>query len=147
MKIRSLIPLTLLGILFLSACSSEPAAPPAPLIERNPEVRKYIDVLTELVDEYCTLVEKTIEQAAEMDKNAEGDDLSSFLNGMDMLSGVATSLIKIKNLSGEINAMEAKKAEFQKNLSPEDFKEFLALYTNTLTRFYELAKKAEELDK
>jgi len=147
MKIRSLIPLTLLGILFLSACSSEPAAPPAPLVERNPEVRKYINVLTELVDEYCTLVEKTMEQAAEMDKSAEGDELSAFLNGMDMLSGVATSLIKIKNLSDEINAMEAKKAQFQKDLSPEDFKEFLALYTNTLKRFYELAKKAEELDK
>lgn len=146
MKIRSLLPLTLLGILFLSACASEPPAPPVPLVERNPEVRKYINVLTELVDEYCSLVEKTLEQAAEMEKNAEGDELSAFLDGMDMLSGVATSLIKIKNLSDEIDSMEAQKAEFQKSLSPEDFKEFLGLYTNTLKRFYELAEKAEALD-
>lgn len=146
MKIRSLIPLTLLGILFLTACASEPAAPPAPLVERNPEVRKYMNVLTELTEEYCSLVEKTMEQAAEMEKNTDEDNISAILEGMDMLSGVATSIIKIKNLSDEINSMEEQKAEFEKNLSPDDFKEFVGLSANTLKCFYDMAKKVEELE-
>lgn len=146
MKKLTFIPLLALSFILFNACKSEPAPPPAPLIERNPEVRKYMDVLSELVDEYCTLVEETITKAEEMDKKQESGEVTIF-DGIDMLSGMATSAMKIKNLSDEIESMEAEKAQFEKDLSPEDFKEFLTLYTKTLMRFYELAERAEKLEK
>lgn len=145
MKKLSLIPLFALFFVLLNGCNSEPAPPPAPLVERNPEVRKYIDVLSELVDEYCILVEQTLVKAQEMEKKQEAGEVG-ILDGIDMLSTVATSAIKIKNLSDEIEAMEVDKEKFEKELSAEDFKEFLGLYTKTLTRFYELAERAKELE-
>lgn len=144
MKKLTLLPLFALLLVVFNACKSEPPPPPEPLIERNPEVRRYIDVLTDLTTEYCALVEETLVKAEEMEKKQEAGEVS-FLDGVDMLSGVATSVIKIKNLSDEIASMEVQKEDFQKTLSGEDFKEFLALYTNSLTCFYSLAEKAEKL--
>ena len=147
MKKRTFLPLIAICFILFSGCKSEPAPPPVPLIERNEEVRKYIDVLSDLVDEYCTLVEETVTKAEQLEKKQEDGEEVTIFDGLDMLSGMASSAMKIKNLSDEIESMEAQKAAFEKDLSVEDFKEFLTLYTKTLTRFYELAKRAEELEK
>lgn len=145
MKKLALIPFFAVLFVLFNGCKSEPPPPPLPLVERNPEVRKYIDVLSELVNEYCTLMQETIAKAKEMEEKQDAGEIG-ILDGIDMLSGAATSLIKIKNLADEIESMEAQKADFEKNLSAEDFKEFLSLSGKSLACFYELAAQAEELD-
>jgi hypothetical protein len=145
MKKFTLLPLFALGFILFNACKSEPPPPPVPLVERNPEVRKYIDVLTDLVNEYCTLVEESVTKAQELKEKQEAGEVG-FFDGLDMVSSVATSAIKIKTLSDEIEEMAADKATFEKELSDADFKEFLGLYTTTLTCFYELAERAKELE-
>lgn len=145
MRMIRLLPVFFILTFLFAACSSEPAPPPVPLIERNKEVREYMAVLAELVDEYCTLVETTLDKAEMMKDMGSADGGTAFFESLDMISGVATSALRIKELSEEIEGMEAQKADFEKKLSAEDFQEFLGLYTHTLKRFYDIAKKAEEL--
>ena len=136
--------LTLLSIVLFS-CSSD--APKEPLIERNKDVREYINVLGELVDEYCNLLEKTMDKAVALEKKEDAGEEVNFLDGLDMIGGMATSAIKIAQLSEEIERMEKKQEQFKDDLSAADFEEFLKLYTKTLSRFYDMAKKAEKLEK
>ncbi|GEM_PF-5757203 len=134
----TLIPLM---IIFLFACKTQ--TPPEPLIERNEEVREYMDVVGELVDEYCTLVEKVVDKAEALEEKKENGEEASFLDGLDMLGSVATSALKIKRLSDEMEEMEAKHVEFEKELSAADYEEFLEIYGTTVARFYDMAKRLE----
>ena len=130
----------------IAACKSDSNEPQKPLIERNKEVREYIDVLSELVYEFCVLMRKTVDKAAEIDEKEENGEEATFMDGLEMLGNMATSAFKINQLSEEIEDLEAQQKDFKRVLSTSDYQEFMRLYTEHTECFYELSKKAEELE-
>ena len=134
----------LAGLLFiLQSCSG----PSVPLIERNEDVKEYIETLEALIDEYADLVENIAEESVEMQEKEDAGEDPSFMDGLEFLGEVVESGTKIYSLAKKIEGMEDKKNEFEKNLSAADYTEFLDLYTNTMKRFFDLTKRLEELDK
>lgn len=145
---KTLFRLTFAILLLISfyACKSDPEEPQKPLIERNEEVRKYIDVLGDLVNECCELLQNTVDKAVEIDEKEENGEETNFMDGLEMLGNMASSALKIKQLSDEIEEMEAKQKDFEKSLTVADYKEFMSLYNETTSCFYELTKKSEKLE-
>lgn len=140
----SILKFTLFSFLAITLLSCKAEAPTEPLIERNEEVREYIDVVGELVDEYCTLVEKVIAKAEKLEEKKANGEEASFMDGLDMLGSVATSGLKIKELTDEMDEMKAKHANFEESLSASDYEEFLKIYGTTVARFYDMAKALEK---
>lgn len=131
---------------FLSACKSDPSGPQKPLMERNEEVRTYIHVLDDLVNEFCELMQTTVDKAAEIDEKEKNGEETTFMDGLEMIGGMASSAMKIKKLSDEIEEMEDQQKDFEESLSASDYKEFIKLYNETTSCFYDLAKKSEVLE-
>ena len=131
---------------FLLACKTDPSGPQKPLMERNEEVRTYIHVLDDLVNEFCELMQATIDKAVEIDEKENNGDETSFMDGLEMIGGMASSAMKIKKLSDEIEAMEDQQKDFKNSLSSSDYKEFILIYNETTACFYDLVKKAEMLE-
>ena len=140
----NILKITLFSFLAITLFSCKTEAPTEPLIERNEEVREYMDVVGELVDEYCTLVEKVIAKAEKLEEKEANGEEASFMDGLDMLGSVATSALKIKELTDEMDEMKARHADFEENLSAADYEEFLEIYGKTVARFYDMAKRLEE---
>ena len=139
-----LVPVLFLG-LFILGCTQ--ATPTKPLIERNSEVKEYFEAVNELIDEYFNMIEQLMESAAEIDAKEKNGEEASIFDGFTMLTDMASSTLKIMRLAEKIEKMEVQQKEFEDDLSSQDFEEFLKIYTKTFERFYELAKKAEELEK
>jgi len=146
MNILKISLFALLTISLFSCKSDTPAEPVEPLIERNEEVREYIDVLDELVGEYCTLVEKLADKAVDIEEKEENGEEATFLDGLEMLGTMGTSTLKIMKLSEEMEEMEKQQKDFEEKLSAADFEEFMKLYTKSAVRFYDMAKTLEKLE-
>ena len=138
------VPVLFLG-LFILGCTQ--AVPTKPLIERNTEVKEYFEAVNELIDEYFDMIENLMDSAAEIDAKEKDGEKASIFDGFTMLTDMASSTLKIVQLAEKIEKMEKRQKNFEDDLSSQDFEEFLKIYTNTFERFYELAKKAEELEK
>ena len=93
------------------------------------------------------MIEQLMESAAEIDAKEKNGEEASIFDGFTMLTDMASSTLKIMRLAEKIEKMEVQQKEFEDDLSSQDFEEFLKIYTKTFERFYELAKKAEELEK
>lgn len=138
------VPVLFLG-LFILGCTQ--AMPTKPLIERNTEVKEYFEAVNELIDEYFDMLEKLMDSAAEIDAKEKNGEEASIFDGFTMLTDMASSTLKIVQLAEKIEKMEMQQKKFEDDLSSQDFEEFLKIYTKTFERFYELVKKAEELEK
>lgn len=144
MKFKIILVPTLFIALFILGCKQ--AIPTKPLIERNKEVKEYFETVDELIDEYFNMLEKLMENAAELDAKENNGEDASIVDGLSMLTDMAGSTLKIVQLAEKIEKMEVQQKHFEDNLSSVDFEEFLKIYTKTFQRFYDLAKKAEELE-
>lgn len=121
-------------------------APADTLIERNEEVSEYFTTLDELVDEYCDMVEITIDHAKEIETKEENGEEASIFDGLEMFADMAGSAFKIIKLAEKIEAMEDQHKKFENDLSSADFKEFMDIYLNAIKRFVDIAEKAESLE-
>ena len=63
-----------------------------------------------------------------------------------MLTDMAGSAYKISKLAEKIEGMEEQHERFEKDLSADDFVEFLAIYSKAIKRFVDIAKKADSLE-
>ena len=140
---KSRLSLFLLATLLLFGCKQTPKAP---LIERNKEVNEYFVTLNELVDEYCDMIETTINHAKDIDLKEKNGEEASIMDGFEMLTDMAGSAYKISKLAEKIEGMEEQHERFEKDLSADDFEEFLAIYSKAIKRFVDIAKKAESLE-
>tara|TARA_B110000503_G_C7081971_1_gene385571 strand:- start:838 stop:1272 length:435 start_codon:yes stop_codon:yes gene_type:complete len=117
------------------------------LVERNEEVNEYFTTLDELVDEYCDMIEASIDYAKDIEVKEKDGEEASIFEGLEMFSDIAGSAFKIIKLAEKIEGMEDQHKKFENNLSSHDFEEFMNIYINAIKRFVAIAEKAESLDK
>ena len=112
-----------------------------PLLEREPEVRKYLEVVDELVDEYFTLGEHLLDDYAELEANT----MDPF-ETLEAIGELAESVLEIETLTEEFNKIEDKKSKFEEKMDADDIIEFGLLFNDKMKRFYELSKRVENTD-
>lgn len=130
--------------IFISVGCSQPD-PNLPLVERNDEVKEYFVLLDTLVAEYCMMVEDVVEGTSAM--STINDEDASFTEGLAILTRMGKSAFKISKLAKEVEVLEEKHPHFEKELTEDDFEEFMGIFTKSIQRFYDLGKKLEEHEK
>lgn len=145
-KFLAVLPLFLLFVVTSCSEAETPTEEPKveekkPLVEREPEVREYLDVVDELVGEYLTLGETFMDN---MDK-ANAGDLST-IEKMQVLLGMSDTALKISELSAELELVDTSKSDLEKKLDADDVIEFGMILTEKMQRFNDLAKRIEEAD-
>jgi len=134
-------------LLIAASCSEttpkeEPKEEPKkPLIEREPEVREYLEVVDELVNEYLTLGEAFLDKMEEV----ESGEMDIMAN-LQALSEMGESALKISELTEELQGLEQTKTELEGKLDAEDVIEFGLMFTDKMQRFHDLAKRVEASD-
>lgn len=139
----SILFIALFGI--LASCSNEEDN--RPLRERNKEVDMHFVLMDSIVNEYCNMVENLVEDAQSLEAKQEVGGEATLEDGLNMFSDMITSTMKIAELAEEVDKLEAKNPNFENELSSEDFKEFMNIYTNMIKRFYDMAKRLEAHEK
>lgn len=139
----SILFIALFGI--LTSCGNEQDT--RPLRERNQEVDMHFVLMDSIVNEYCNMVENLVEDAQSIEAKEEAGEETTLEDGLNMFSDMITSTMKIAELAEEVEKLEAKNPNFENELSNEDFKEFMNIYTNMIKRFYDMAKRLEAREK
>jgi Mg2+ and Co2+ transporter CorA len=112
-----------------------------PLLEREPEVREYLEVVDELVDEYLTLGENLLDDYEEL----ESGDMDTF-EKFEAIGELAQSVLEIEELTGEFNKLNDKKSKCEEKLDADDIIEFGLLFNDKMERFYELSERVKNTD-
>ena len=139
----SILFIALFGI--LASCNNEQDN--RPLRERNKEVDMHFVLMDSIVNEYCNMVENLVEDAKSLEAKEQAGEEATLEDGLNMFSDMITSTMKIAELAEEVDKLEAKNPNFKNELSSEDFKEFMNIYTNMIKRFYAMAKRLEAHEK
>ncbi len=140
----SILPILTFITLLITSCAIQDKD--APLRERNEEVDEYFVTMEDVVDEYCNLVEKMIDNAQELEANSAGES-NSLSDGLGFLKDMGASVFKIATLSSKMERLQKQEPQFQKSLNETDFEEFKAIYEHTIDRFIQMAEKLENKDK
>lgn len=139
-----ILPILSFLVLFVSSCGLQDKD--APLRERNEKVDEYFVTMEEVVDEYCNLVEKMVENAQELEANSEKGETNSLSEGLSFLKDMGSSVFKIATLSSKMERLQKQEPEFQKALNETDFEEFKEIYEHIIDRFIQMANKLEKMD-
>ena len=139
-----ILPILSFLVLFVSSCGLQDKD--APLRERNEEVNEYFVTMEEVVDEYCNLVEKMVDNAQELEANSANGETSSLSEGLGFLKDMGSSVFKIATLSSKMERLQKQEPEFQKALNETDFEEFKEIYEHIIDRFIQMAEKLEKMD-
>jgi Mg2+ and Co2+ transporter CorA len=138
---RKLPLLSLFTIFLIIGCNIQDEN--APLRERNEKVDEYFVTMEDVVDEYCNLVEKMIDNAQELEASSGEGESSSLSEGLSFLKDMGTSVFKIASLTSKMEKLEKQEPEFQKTLNETDFEEFKVIYEHIIDRFIQMAEKLE----
>jgi hypothetical protein len=142
-RILSLTVLLVLPLFY--SCSGEPEQEKQveevkkPLIEREPEVRQYFEVLDDMIDEYMLIAETFLDNAEKI----ESGDMGA-LESLSLIAKMGDSALKIQSLNEEMEKLDEKKTSIEEKLPTEDLQEFLLMYADNTAKFMELAKRIEE---
>ena len=139
-----ILPILSFLVLFVSSCGLQDKD--APLRERNEEVNEYFVTMEEVVDEYCNLVEKMVDNAQELEANSANGETSSLSEGLGFLKDMGSSVFKIATLSSKMERLQKQEPEFQKALNETDFEEFKEIYEHIIDRFIQMAEKLEKVN-
>lgn len=112
-----------------------------PLIEREPEVREYFEVLDELLDEYVLAAEIFLDS---YDKKVKGD--IKVLEQIEALGELYESYSNVMELTDEFSELEIKRTDLERSLSEADIIEFGLKFSEKMVRYKELYKRIEETD-
>jgi hypothetical protein len=145
-KYITILPLFLLFV--AASCSDQAPAEeveekeePKALIEREPEVREYMEVANEVVEEYITVAETFLENAEKLNEGGMGT-----IDAISMVTELASASQKIQELNEEMEKLDERKAEIEEKLTAEDVTEFVMLYGETTKRAMELAQRVQQSD-
>ncbi|XOV68774.1 MAG: hypothetical protein ACFHU9_06250 [Fluviicola sp.] len=112
-----------------------------PLVERDPQVKEYFKVLNEVVNEYVTLGETTLDVVEKLEK-AE----LSVLDGAAATAQLLESLNAIQELEETLEQQGTIKENVEKNLNAKDMLEFKEMYSETMARVDSLSKRLDNID-
>lgn len=148
-----LVALPMCAMIVFTGCSEDEAdtkkeeakkeqeKPKEPLVDRDPQVKEYFKVLNEVINEYLTVGETTLDIAEKLDKGE--------LNLMD--AATATSQLveswnSIEELEESLAQQGTIKENIEKNLNAADMLEFKDMYTESYARMDSISKRLEEVD-
>ena len=120
---------------------TEEEKPEKPLVEREPEVKEYFEVMNGMIEEYLNVGESLISLAEKLDS---GDV------GLLEYAGVAQELLEswdeLDELEESLDQQGTIKENIEAKLNPKDALEFADMYTASLTRIDSLTQRIENLD-
>ena len=135
-----------MATLILASCSEEAAEETnettqeqqKPLIEREPEVKDYLETMNEMIDEYIGITETLLNTVEDLDAG-ELNYLESALAAQTVME----SWEKLEELEESLEQQEGLQEQIEKRLNGEDIKEFAMMCTETLARLQEVEKRIE----
>ncbi|PWL28146.1 MAG: hypothetical protein DCO96_09215 [Fluviicola sp. XM-24bin1] len=120
---------------------TEEETPKEPLVDRDPQVKEYFKVLNEMINEYLTVGETTLDIAEKLD---QGD-----LNLLDAATATAElieAMESIEELNESLTQQGTIKENIEKNLNAKDMLEFKDMYSESMARMDSISKRIEEID-
>lgn len=146
-----LLAFPLCTMLILTGCSGEAPAtdetqteeetPQKPLIEREPEVKEYFEVLNNVIEEYLTVGETILTSVEQLDSGDLG-----LLETAAAAQELYESWDKIEDLNKALEQQGTIKENVEANLNPKDMLEFKNMYEESYKRVEDLIKRVEEID-
>lgn len=149
-KILFVLPLTVL--LFAVSCSEEKKAiekeettvkekDTRPLLEREPEVKDYLESTNEIIEEYLTVAETALTTMEKLDAGTLG-----LLESASTVQELLVSWTKIDNLSKGLDEQDNLKETIENKLNSDDLLEFTLMYSETIQRVDSLRQRIESSD-
>ena len=145
-KYVSFLPIFLLFIAF--GCSepapvkeTKPVETEKSLLEREPEVREYLEVVDEAVDKYLTVAEDFIDNYDKF----EGGEMTT-LEQLSMVAEMSDSYFEIMELNEELIKIEDKKSEVEGVLDGDDLTDFGVMVADKMVRYNELVARIDSTD-
>lgn len=112
-----------------------------PLVEREPEVKDYLDITKEMVDEYVTVGENLLTTMEKLDAGELG-----MLESATAVQELLESWDAIDELSHSLEQQEGLKKSIEKKLNKKDMIEFTGMYLETIQRMDSLRQRIESSD-
>jgi hypothetical protein len=106
----------------------------------NQKVKDYFETLDLVIDEYVTMVEKIVSSGQNAEKK---DEEPSFADAMNMVSGIASSTLKMAPLLEKMEKLEKDAEIMKEDMTPEEVEAFSQTYAKMIKRFSEMSKKFE----
>lgn len=141
-----LLPLAVL--LTLVSCSDEEAKSektvetekkePKPLLEREPEVKDYLEITTEIVNEYVAVCENLLTTLEKLDAGELG-----LMEAAKAAQNLLDSWESIEELEHTLAQQEGVKKSIESRLNTKDIAEFSAMYLETVERVDSLKQRIE----
>lgn len=139
----------LISLTFVSCSEQAPSEKPKevkpivekPLLEREPVVNDYFEIMNEIIDEYMNVTETVLNTLEKLDKK-ELDYMETLTSTQDLL----VSWNKLSELETSFEKQEDLKTSIEKKLNARDIAEFTVMYSKTLERFNELSARIQESD-
>jgi hypothetical protein len=146
-----LLALPMLTLLFTTSCSEDPAdskddaveeeKPLEPLVDREPEVKEYFKVMNNVIEEYLDAGETLISTMENLESGKLG-----LLESAAAVQDLMESWESIEELEGSLEKQGTVKENIEAKLNAKDMLEFKDMYSESITRMDELAKRIEDLD-
>ncbi len=147
---KYLVILPVFLLLVASSCSEAESTPESsveneeskkPLLEREPDLKEYLDVLDVAVDEYLTLGENLLDHY----ESFEEGDMDTF-EKIEAMAEISQSLLAIEELTTELGEMEETRSKLEKELDADDLLEFGLLFNDKMERINELSERISTTD-
>jgi hypothetical protein len=123
------------------AAGTEKQEPKKPLVEREPEVKAYFEVMNTIIDEYLTVGETVLNSVEKLDSGDLG-----LLESAAAVQELYESWEEIEELEKALEQQGTIKENIESKLTPKDMLEFKEMYQGSATRIEALVKRLEEVD-
>lgn len=120
---------------------TEEEKPKEPLMDRDPQVKEYFKVLNEMINEYITVGETTLDIAEKLDQGKLG-----LMDAAKASSQLLEAMEAIQELEESLAQQGTIKENIERNLNAEDILEFTQMYSESLSRVDSITKRLEEVD-
>lgn len=112
-----------------------------PLVEREPEVKAYFEVMNTIIEEYLTVGETVLNSVEKLDSGDLG-----LLESAAAVQELSESWEEIEELEKSLEQQGTIKENIESKLTPKDMLEFKEMYQNSAKRIEDLVKRLEEVD-
>lgn len=148
----SLLAMPLFGLLLFTSCSEEAPAkeeevtteetqPVKPLVEREPDVKEYFEVMNGMIEEYLNVGETLMTTA----ENLESGDLG-LLESATAIQNLLESWDELDELQESLGQQGTIKENIEAKLNAKDALEFADMYSASVQRIDSLTQRLQNMD-
>ncbi len=147
----TLFALPIFGLLLFTSCSEDAPAedtgtteeeqPAKPLVEREPEVKEYFEVMNGIIEEYLNVGETLLTSAEKLDAGDLG-----LIESATAIQDLLESWDALDELEESLGQQGTIKENIESKLNAKDALEFADMYNKSLQRVDSLAQRLDSLD-